>query len=354
MNAPGRSLLCIAISVASFLLVARAIRALRPWPSEYGQRAKFEYFADHKDEFEAIFVGTSVTAYGVVPQVFDEVLRERGRPMRSFNFGVGAMSTLEADHLLRRVLELEPASLEWVFVESAGWDPRLYYVSNLFAARTVRWHDVLHTRYAIECLPRIVGAPSAKDGPYWKWWTAWTHLLLMGVNLANVSQGTAIVRALLSLDADEVLPTREDLERLAGYVDLDVIEGDEWRKRRERFLAEQRRYYARVAAIDGANASFPPVQRHANLGALADQLAAITAAGARAVYYSGPRTAPTPMSFSLERAGLIPNFLAFNQPAKYPELYEPAAHFDPNHLTRAGAEAFTRLLATEFADTIDR
>jgi hypothetical protein len=297
-------------------------------------------------------VGSSVTAYGVIPGAFDAVMGERGRPMRSFNFGVGGMSTLEADHLLRRLLDLAPERLRWVFVESAGWDPRLYYESNIFAPRTVRWHDVLHTRYAIECLPKVQGAPSAKAGPYWKWKTAWTHLLLMGVNVANVGQGTTIARAMLDRDAAEVLPTREELERLAGYVDLDVIEGDEWRKRRERFAAELPRYRDRVAAIDAANASFPPLERHANLDALADQLAAIEASGASAVYYSGPRTAPTPMSFSLQRAGLIPNFFAFNQPQKYPELYDPAAHFDPNHLTRAGAETFTRRFATEFADSL--
>jgi hypothetical protein len=80
---PGRSLLSIALCVASFLLVASGVHSLRPWPSEYGLRAKFEYFAEHKDEFDAVFVGSSVTAYGVIPGTFDAVMRERGRPMRS-------------------------------------------------------------------------------------------------------------------------------------------------------------------------------------------------------------------------------------------------------------------------------
>ena len=84
-----RGAVCTLVFLGTYVLGASGFATLVPWPMDYGQRAKFEYFAERKDEFDAIFIGSSVTAYGIVPEVFDAEMQARGHDFRSFNFGVG-------------------------------------------------------------------------------------------------------------------------------------------------------------------------------------------------------------------------------------------------------------------------
>ncbi len=346
-------MLYVALFVAGFGAVSSAIRRVTPWPSEYGQRAKWEYLLDHRDEFDVLFVGSSVTFYGIVPHVFDEVLAARGRPVRSFNMGVGGMTTLESDQFLRRVLELEPARLRFVFVEAENWDARIWAKKNTYAPRMVHWHTLEHTRLALESLSRTPQPPSPEEGAFWRWEEGWTHVTLCLRKLSGAGQGRRIVRSWLDLDRGEVRADVPELEELRGYVDLDRIQGEEWENRRADFLSKQEAYAERVARIDAQNAEEPPLDRHFNLDGLRSQIAAIRAAGAEPIYYTGPRLLDSPLEMRLAREGILPVLLAFNQPARYPELYDPANRFDQNHLKRKAAEEFSRQLAASFADHLD-
>ena len=84
------------------------------------------------------------------------------------------------------------------------------------------------------------------------------------------------------------------------------------------------------------------------------QIQAVREHGAEPIYYTTPRPTALPWAYTLARDGVYPQFFGYNRPGKYPELYEPENHFDANHLRRSGAELFTRLLATDFADWLDR
>ena len=64
-----RALLLVLVSGASFALVASVLRPLVPWPEERGLRAKFEYVRDHRDEIDAIYVGSSAGAIHGQPLV---------------------------------------------------------------------------------------------------------------------------------------------------------------------------------------------------------------------------------------------------------------------------------------------
>ena len=44
--------------------------------------------------------------------------------------------------------------------------------------------------------------------------------------------------------------------------------------------------------------------------------------------------------------------MAFNNPRAYPNLYRSSARRDREHLTKSGAEEFTRIMAVNFAQLI--
>ncbi|MFT7670535.1 MAG: hypothetical protein ACI8X5_003244 [Planctomycetota bacterium] len=48
---------------------------------------KLEYLSTHADDYDAIFVGSSRVHRGFVPDVFEQVMVDSGRPMRILNMG---------------------------------------------------------------------------------------------------------------------------------------------------------------------------------------------------------------------------------------------------------------------------
>ena len=106
-----------------------------------------------------------------------------------------------------------------------------------------------------------------------------------------------------------------------------------------------RKAVARLAAVNGADVSLDGFNRRA----VEDQVALIRRAGAEPVHLITPTARPTPELHRLAATGAVPHVLAFNDPERYPELFAVDRRFDAEHLTTAGAERFTRLLAARCA-----
>ena len=133
----GRALLAALYTLlcgVGFFGVSAAIRPLMPTPNEYGFDEKFEYFAEHKDEFDVLAIGSSRVWRGFIPEDFDAEMELRGESLRSYNLGVGGMRVWEMDYLLRQVLALKPAKLRYVFIEGGDWDPE--FASRVLARPT--------------------------------------------------------------------------------------------------------------------------------------------------------------------------------------------------------------------------
>ena len=79
---------------------------------------KFQWFDEHKDNFEIVFIGSSRIAHGISPKLFDEIAAEQGGPhWRSFNLGKDKMKQRECLALARHVGSLHPRQLRYLFFE---------------------------------------------------------------------------------------------------------------------------------------------------------------------------------------------------------------------------------------------
>jgi hypothetical protein len=76
-----------------------------------------------------------------------------------------------------------------------------------------------------------------------------------------------------------------------------------------------------------------------------DFAARFSALGARTFFVITPVATQSPQRFHPLAPG--PIFL-FNNAKKYPQLYNPAVRADEGHLSQAGADEFTLLLAQQF------
>ena len=338
------------LCLLGFALAASLVRRVTPWPHEYGLQAKYEYLAEHREEFDTLFIGSSSTFYGLIPPSFDAFTAQAGTVTRSFNFGVGGMTALESDYVLQQVLKLGMPKLRRVFVESEyDWEGRIWDWRNRFSPRAVHWHSFEHTALAVGALLDAEVGPAQKD-PLWRWKEVGVHLQLAGRKLVGLGQGPRIFAAWSGRDAHLVEPRPAELDALRGYVDLDQIRTPEAQSAREDFLASASDYLERVAQLDAGNAAAVAIDGHPSSAGIRAQVTAIREHGAEALFYIGPRDFARPASYRLAEAGVIPILFGFNQPSRYPELYEIENHFDRSHLDREGAELYTRLLAEAFVE----
>ncbi len=75
---------------------------------------RWQWFAEHRDSYDLVFVGSSRIYHGISPKLFSEAA---GRPWRGFNLGVDRMRTPACLEVARRVLALHPAKLKYLFFE---------------------------------------------------------------------------------------------------------------------------------------------------------------------------------------------------------------------------------------------
>lgn len=324
--------LFVLIAVVALVATSALFHALFPPAIPKGVAAKLKFFTEHKDEFDTLLVGTSGIYYSISPEIFDRITRENGLPTRTFNFGIDAMHPPENFYVLEQILKTKPRNLKWVFLETADVKTKLHKV--LGTERAVYWHDWPRTGLML----RKALDPSGETKWYIKISRLWlrrrdfvSHLTLFAQRFANVGRADflSLQTRDRTVEADVALGPRRDGYRLAGNA-MSAQDAASFQKRLAREVAE-----ARPKPIDPyADEAY----RH-----YAQQIHRI---GAEPFFVATPLIFQSPISF---RDSSPPGpLLLFNNSRAYPQLYDTRVRIDDGHLTREGAEEFTRLLAGEF------
>jgi hypothetical protein len=347
------TVLYVVLAAASFLLTSSFVRTLVPWPEGLGLQAKLEYFEAHRDEFDALYIGSSRVIRGLDNRRVDAYLAAEGIEMRSFNLAVGGMRVFEQDFLLHAVLAMEPARLRWVFIEGGpvGLGLREDHVfrapPNLWSARGVHWHSPAETLMVLRAIRRLPVSTWRKLA------LASTHLQLLGWRTANYGKGEEILERFRA----NPRRARRRAEALAeiraggGHQGLEDATGRETSDELEAFLVDPTPFEERIAAIAAENALPVPLEE-VETALHRRQLAAAAAHGVRLVYFVPPGYEGSPERRALHAAGVIPALFDFNDPARYPELFRLDHRFDKGHLNRRGVERFSALFAEAVRDLV--
>ncbi len=340
----------VGLGLLGFGTVALLIHPLVPWPEEKAMRAKYEHFAAHKDEFDAVYIGSSRVLRGIDPRRIDADIEATGRPFRSFNFGLAGMMALESDFVLRELLALSPARLEYVLFEANTWyggfdDPW----ADPHSQRNVYWHTLPQTMKALETL-------WLSNKPAWeRLKLAGTHLETMVWKYVNYGQGARIWARLSGTDADEVgeeIAVAEIAEG-RGYQPLEALTDHYHEFNRNEFLKSQDKYKAMIREIPAQNAAPTDLATY-NFAALRSQQELVRQAGMQLIYVVLPSMRGSPDARVLHESGHVPVLFHFNQPEKYPFLFEMDRLQDAWHPTRLGTQELSDLLAESLVREIER
>ena len=341
-----RALTNTAIGATAFLLSCFGLRAILPFPEiDGGVSQKFRFFAAHKDEFDTLFIGSSRVYFQISPAIFDRVTRESGMPTHSFNFGIGGMYLPETAYLLEQILNLKPRNLRWVFIEydevQTKWSPE-----NQTSRRALYWADWKRISLLLRKLTDAGTDPLWLPNPAKIRDILWrrndeksTRSLLtfyagqFEKNYTNVARAGDVLAYFLGADTKE---------RRASYLGA---ASDGYVTRPNRMAPGQAAAYERGLAAAMPEAGTRPLSTYA-VEAYLQCAREVRKIGAAPIFLITPST--TEINVAAETTELTGIVMAFNNPQAYPNLFRSTARRDGQHLTKAGADEFTRILATNF------
>jgi len=343
-----RSTSLLLLAAASFLLVAKGTERLIPMPNFLGHWSKWEFYRQHKNDFDALWIGTSHVMRDVDNPAIQARLAERGIELSMFNLGLPGMGTYEQDYMLRRVLALRSERLKYVFIESGpiamGVHPRHIFRSpdDNDTHRSVMWHTPQETAMVLRQVWLLPVSPLKKVEHVFE------HLRILARNLSNYGLGPEIKRGLRGVRVDH-----DWLVETGGYRTWESTHP------REPVHSAPLLPIAEALGEDGLLELEAPdaLATHSdlsglNVGFYAAQYEAATACGVRLVHLTLPGSMVSSERPLLHRLGVIRELWDFNRPEAYPELFRVAHRWDEEHLNSAGVALLTDLLVQRIAELV--
>jgi hypothetical protein len=319
-----------------------AIRDFTPEPNLRDVSAKLAHIAENPDTYDILFVGSSRVFRQISPTVFDQRLRTHGLDLRSFNAGIPAAKSVEVWHFLRRLGDLGETRARYIVIEPDGLLATIAR-ENFATEREIYWHGPAETGMAIRSLGELQVVPRIRmsffhTGTFLFNRLAVGRLRLLGSQLGRPSHLRRADPGGLGPDGD-------------GWMPFVKAEGQPDFERRREFLGDLPRYRRMLARqprlLSGQDCL---TEYHAEM--LGHLTAAVEALGAEPVFVLSPATQPRCEVHQAFREGLLPNLIAFDDAATFPELYDVHNRFDFEHLNTRGAALYSRLLADRFADSL--
>jgi hypothetical protein len=325
----------VAIALAAFLATCAAFNRLLPEPPIENVTPKLQFFAEHKDEFDTLFIGTSRIHYQVSPSIFDAATAQAGEPTHTFNFGVDGMHPPESFFVTEKILALQPRKLRWVFFELEGVQID-WWRAGAQTRRLEYWHDWKQTSLVI----RRAIDPRGNSPCYAELFRAVMRHRAIALHLQLFVKQFSRAGDVADLIANSKNDTRP------GFVGQLGPANDGYNSPLPAMLPDRVPSYVKKLRHETSGAHLQFVDPHAEQ-AYRDFAARFAALGARTFFVITPVATQSPQRFHRPAPG--PIFL-FNNVKKFPQLYDPAVRADEGHLSQAGADDFTRLLAQQFIE----
>lgn len=315
--------------LAAFVATCVAVRRLAPMDVAE-VTPKLQFFAQHKDEFDTIFIGSSRIYHGLSPRTFDATMLAEGRATKSFNFGIDGMMSPETLMMARRLVAMHPARLQRVLLE----------ISNLRAlnpenvtTRDAYWHNSDALAFAMRKFFRQCRDSGQRKKEAWEEFAA--HGRLFAMNEANLGRGQEMLP--ISHEKPARISAAQPLgDHLDGFMPVASAMAE---KPRARFLAAMQELASGTVRQHRWNA--------AHRDALARLHVELTAKRIELILVVTPTTTRD-YGARLDAPADIP-LLAFDNPTDYPDLFREEARWDFDHLNARGAEEFSRLLGRRCA-----
>ncbi|MDY7004874.1 MAG: hypothetical protein SWX82_13230 [Cyanobacteriota bacterium] len=312
---------------------------------------KLNNFAEHKDEYNAIFIGPSTTLHGIVPNLFDKLMAEKNVEIKSFNLGFGGATVAEIDFYLRTIIALKPTNLKWLFIEDQ--DSFSEHLRNADSPRSIYWHTPKETILAL-------GITLEQEKPLRrKFFTAYGNLKSLFYRILWMGRFSDFwSEKVLGSNLVEFIkqPYSRLLIQKSGYSASDGKEkpGKSKIGHQQNFLNNLDSYYQRVDKLKQRNTASINLSKTYRLKVLKNMCDRIEEQGIKPILFISPTLEyEEPTAMELYKRHNTSVVFALNNPEIFPTLYQVESRWDFAHLNDRGAREFHRFMAEQFAKYLE-
>ncbi|NEO70512.1 hypothetical protein [Moorena sp. SIO3H5] len=312
---------------------------------------KLKHFAEHKDEYDAIFIGPSTTYRGIKPNLFDKLMAEKNVKIKSFNLGFDGAIVTEINFYLEKIIALKPANLKWLFIEHN--DLSIEKISNADSFRSIYWHTPKQTIIALRLILESRKPLQLKFySAYGNLKSLLNRILWMG-RLSNFWQ-----EKILGFNLVELIkkPQSRLLIKKLGYYSTD------WDKLfilgKQKFQNHLDVYYNKVDReidkLKERNTASIDFYKNHSLKVLKNMCDRIEEQGIKPIIFISPIVGFDELTaIELYKRRNTSIVFALNNPEAFPTLYQVDSRWDFGHLNDRGAREFTRSMAEQFAKYLE-
>jgi hypothetical protein len=319
----------LAAFVLGLSLSCAALRAIaRRNPSETG--GMLEHLAARGSEYDLLVIGPSFVRIHFLPPLFDRRMHENGVDLVSFGFGMSGLTGAEMDYYIERILEMPLPKLKWVLIDvTLSQEPRLDR-GNWWNRRVIAWH-------VPEEYPALQRGVLAAKGELWpKLARLATHARHVLLNVGNVGEGVYALNHAVWTSSQRVQPR--------SRFHLGSSAHGRPNKKAEAYQRHAREHTAASARLSKARKQ-PPRRNNAFALKWRD---AFRARGVDTFFVISPVLTDARIPSKVRGARSL-HVLDFNDPEKYPALYDPKLRYEPVHFVYDGAVLYTETLADVLA-----
>jgi len=336
-----------ALFMVGLLGTAALIRTIDPLPFwSYGRR-KVAHLAEHLDDYDTLFFGSSRVVNGIVPGVFDARMAQLGRSSRSFNAAVAASKPHDFDNVIDWVLAQDPQRLRRVFIE-------LHSYEQVIADGQSMTDLVIEAHTPATFWPRVQSVMISHRTGRQKLQQVWDIAQHTIVNGLRIGQGPRIARDLL--DRWRALPPAGyGPMSHAGFVEIGPEKAAEERLRTHREWVSAPAEAADM--LDAKRAELVPQRLHGgfNFAAFHAQRNRLLQAGIEVNYIVMPNYSNWFRGRdALDELRETACILELDRPLDFAPLFTFELWFDASHVLRPGAYAISFVLADEYDKAHDR
>lgn len=325
--------------IAAFVLACAGIGAVLPERKVPVLTSKFDWLAQHGDEYDVLFVGSSRTYHQLAPEIFDAEMAAAGHRVRSFNVGADAMFPPEDTYVLEKILACRTKPVRLVLVECNPVNLR-HGIDERYTLRAVHWHDSVRTwttfRAAFFTDNKKRTWRKRLEKAQQRWPELSEHAGYWMERNSNIGRGHELLTEWLGT-ASSKNKTESGLgRRNDGLMPFSVSEV---------MNAEQGAVYEKELAGMRARSWRGSDGDPVSLEELRVKQRLVERSGGRMVMVIPPFVGDK--IFRPSQAAGLPPLLDFTNPEKYPELFKAEHRLEISHMNNAGAQIYTRMVVRE-------
>ncbi len=343
-----RPILLVMIFGVVLFTVGEVVRQQLPFPPVPTVQPKVAWLLEHGDDYDTLLVGSSRTYRQIIPELFDQLMTEGGKPTKTFNLGFDGMRPPEDSFVLETVLAARHRPLKYVLVE--GNDLRVNLEGEAHGTmRASYWHDLKRCAVVVRATLWMTSSDETT------WFGIW------GDRFSSISTFLGHVQPTLSRAVNlgrgrelwpDLLPT-EDAEQLSQKNLGEKRDGYFYGPRLGEIKKANRQKLEAGVAARLKKPAEPFFSDAESQRVLQEKRRVIEAHGGRMIVFHPPMTQAETFYPDPKFGPAIP-VINLSDPRVYPELFEARYRKDEAHLNSTGAEIFTRLLVKHLLENLGK